>query len=125
MEQECKEPLKRLQAGCRAYVDFGLANPEHYQLGFLTPMEPPPNMEEIHQKYPAGLKAFDFLRRSVDACIKQGIFRKVDTETASQAIWACLHGITSLLIIKPFFPWVAKDRLIDFVIGDMIDGLKR
>ena len=125
VEQDYKEPLKRLQAGCQAYVDFGLANPELYRVGFLTPVEQPLNLKEIAQKFPAGFKAFDFLRRSVETCIKQGVFRNGDTETASQAVWACLHGITSLLIIKPFFPWVAKDRLIDFVIGDIIDGLKR
>ena len=125
VEREHKEPLKRLRAACRAYVDFGLANQELYRVGFLTPLEPAPNLEEIAQKFPAGFKAFDFVRRSVEACIKQGVFRKVDTETASQAVWAGLHGITSLLIIKPFFPWVDKNRLIDFVIGDIIDGLKK
>ena len=124
VERDYKEPMKRLRAGCRTYIDFGLANPELYRVGFLTPIERPQNLEEIAQKFPAGFKAFDFLRRSVDTCIKRGVFRKIDTETASQAIWACLHGITSLLIIKPMFPWVAKDRLIDFIIGDIINGLK-
>ena len=124
VEQEHKEPLKRVRAGCRAYVDFGLANPELYRVGFLTPMKPTTDLEAIAKKFPAGFQAFDFVRRSVEACIKQGVFRKVDTETASQAVWAGLHGITSLLIIKPFFPWVDKNRLIDFVIGDIIEGLK-
>lgn len=47
----------------------------------------------------------------------------VDEETASQALWAAVHGLTSLLIAKPAFPWVEKERLIETVVAMAVDGL--
>ncbi len=130
VQKEHSEPLKRLRAGCRAYVDFGLENPELYRVTFLTAMphlaqHDPKVLEELAQRHPAGFKAFDFLREAVAGCTKDGILRKMDAETGAQAIWASIHGIVSLLIVKPFFPWVAQNRLIDTVIESAINGLRK
>jgi hypothetical protein len=43
-------------------------------------------------------------------------------ELRTQALWAATHGITSLLIQRPSFPWVSKDRLIDDVIDAAVRG---
>jgi hypothetical protein len=45
-----------------------------------------------------------------------------EVEARTQAIWAAAHGITSLLIQRPSFPWVSKDRLIDDVIDAAVRG---
>lgn len=130
VQKEHSDLLKRLRAGCRAYVDFGLQQPELYRVAFMTPMphlvQPDPKLfREMAQKHPAGFKAYEFLRGAVDSCIKQGIFRKIDTETATQVMWASIHGIVSLLIVKPFFPWIPKDRLIDAVVDGAIRSLQK
>jgi hypothetical protein len=39
-------------------------------------------------------------------------------------LWAAIHGVTSLLITKPLFPWVNKNALIDLMIDNAIQGLK-
>jgi phage portal protein BeeE len=39
-------------------------------------------------------------------------------------MWAGGHGITSLLITKPNFPWANKNQLIELMIDTLIDGLK-
>ena len=58
------------------------------------------------------------------ACVEQGRFRPVDIETTSQALWAAVHGVTALLIMRPSFPWVNKDKLIKQVIDNAVDSLK-
>jgi hypothetical protein len=47
----------------------------------------------------------------------------MDVETASQALWAAVHGVTSLLVLRPSFPWVSKKALIEQVVNSAIDSL--
>ncbi len=51
-------------------------------------------------------------------------FRQVDVEATSQVLWSTVHGVTSLLIAYPDFPWVDKEKLIDQMIDMIIEGLK-
>ena len=37
--------------------------------------------------------------------------------------WAAVHGITSLLIARPTFPWVDPEELIGQVIDSAVDNL--
>lgn len=122
------DPVEAVRAGCRAYVDFGLAHTNHYRASFMSVMGKeftPEELLQLNEKYPAGMAAYNFLRTTVETCIEQGIFRKVDLDAASQVLWAAIHGITSLLIVKHAFNWVKLDQLIDLVIDTMIQGLKK
>ena len=71
-----------------------------------------------------GAKSFGYLRMIVQECVRQKKFREVDVETTSQALWSGVHGVTSLLIAHSHFPWVEKERLIDFALSMMIEGLR-
>lgn len=70
------------------------------------------------------MKAYGNLRAGVEACIKAGKFRETDVEAVTQMMWAGGHGITSLLISAPDFPWVKKSGLIDLMIDTLIVGLR-
>jgi AcrR family transcriptional regulator len=114
------DPAGSLRTVLRAYVDFGLRHPDHYRCAFVirqladgdsTVMEP-------HQ-------SFDGLRAFVGRCADTGRFENFDVETTSQVLWSAIHGITSLLIVMPGFPWVERERLIDEVIDTAIRGALR
>jgi len=111
-----KDPVEWLRQGLRAYVEFGLQNPNHYKFAFVVraaadrPWKPHP--------------AFEALRAGVARCLEQKRFRAGDAETISQGLWATIHGVTSLLIARPGFPWVNKNRLIDHVIDTALRGLR-
>jgi hypothetical protein len=55
--------------------------------------------------------------------VREGRFRKVDVETVAQALWAAIHGITSLLIQRPNFPWIGRAKVIEQVINNAVDSL--
>ena len=114
--QEWQDPVEELKKGMRAYVEFGLRNPNDYRFVFMLrpPVEKRPY--KVHE-------AFETLRYMVRRCVEEKRFRTVDVETTSQALWASVHGITSLLIQRPSFPWVPKKELIAQVISTAIDGL--
>ena len=114
--KEWQDPVEELKKGMRAYVEFGLRNPNDYRFAFMLrpPMEKRPY--KVHG-------AFESLRYMVGRCVAEKRFRAVDVETTSQALWASVHGITSLLIQRPAFPWVPKKELIAQIINTAIDSL--
>jgi hypothetical protein len=54
----------------------------------------------------------------------KGQIRKGDVAATSQAIWAAIHGVTSLLISHQDFPFVEKDALVETVIEMTVKGLR-
>jgi len=114
--KELQDPVEEHKKGMRAYVEFGLRNPNDYRFAFMLrpPMEKRPY--KVHG-------AFESLRYIVGRCVGEKRFRALDVETTSQALWASVHGITSLLIQRPAFPWVPKKELIAQIINTAVDSL--
>ena len=121
---EVDEPLERLRRGCRAYVDFGLKYPNHYKLTFINHPQHPRDDKRHLREESMGMKAYGNMRAGVEACIKAKKFCETDVEAVTQMMWAGGHGITSLLISMPDFPWVKKTDLIDLMIDTLINGLR-
>jgi AcrR family transcriptional regulator len=120
-----RDPLVALKKGLRRYVDFGREHPEHYQATFMVPHGHDPE-KAARYKEPGtmGMQAFGFLPRLVGECVKQKKLAKVDVHRASCALWAGIHGITSLLIVMPNFQWNDPDKVVDELIAMMVDGLR-
>lgn len=111
-----RDPVERLKDGMRAYVTFGLDNPADYRVAFLTSI---PDDKRPYVPSPA----FQVLRDAVARCKKEKRFGSADVELTSQALWAAIHGITSLLIQRPTFPWRRQAILIGQVIDNAVDSL--
>src|SRR6185295_4418317 len=118
------DPVKALKEGCRAYIEFGLKYPNHYRVTFMH--SPNPDLAAKAQMHEGsmGMRAYGCLRAAVEECINQEIFHRTDVEEVSQIMWAAGHGITSLLISKPHFPWANKKQLIELMLNTLIEGLK-
>lgn len=114
---DSEDPTQSLRNKMRAYIDFGRERPHYYHFAFLMPRDRTGGTIRPHE-------AFDVLRQAVGRCVEQGQFRSLDVETTSQTLWATIHGITSLFIVNPEFPWVDKNELIDEVIETAIRGLR-
>jgi AcrR family transcriptional regulator len=119
------DPLVALRKGLRRYVDFGLKHPQHYQATFGIPHGHGPEKDARYREPGTmGMQAFGFLPRLVAECVKQKKLARVDVHRASCALWAGIHGITSLLIVMPNFQWNDPDRVADQLIAMMVDGLR-
>jgi AcrR family transcriptional regulator len=120
------DPLVALKKGLRRYVDFGRQHPQHYQATFgISHGQDPKNDARYLEPGAMSMQAFGFLPRLVTECVKQKKLAKVDVHAASCALWAGIHGITSLLIVMPNFAWQDPDRVIDQLITMLVDGLRR
>lgn len=113
----------RLKKGLRAYIEFGVAHPHHYQVTFMSPVFSHPT-DEYHYEGSMGERTFNFLREEVTNCVAAGKLRNGDIDAISQALWAGIHGTTSLLIGHIDFPFVEQNKLIETVIDSMVDGFK-
>lgn len=121
--RDSKDPVEALKLGCRAYVDFGLKNPNHYKVTFINHPQHPRDEKRHPREESMGMRAYGNLRSAVEACIAAKKFRETNVEAVTQMIWAGGHGVTSLLITMPEFPWVKKSELIDLLIDTLVDGL--
>lgn len=117
-----RDPLERLREGLREYVEFGLQNPQHYRVTFMISHQHAEN--ECNEAQAAGFRAFEHLRQGVVECIRAGKFLNVDVDTASQTLWAGVHGVTSLLIANNKFPFVEQKKLVSMVLDTLLRGLE-
>lgn len=98
----------RLARACRAYVDFGLANPGHYRLLFSTAGLGPAGAglgEGEPHPGAASLAALVEL-----AAERAG--RHERTAALALELWASLHGVVDLRITKPEVDWPDVDAMI-------------
>jgi AcrR family transcriptional regulator len=99
------DPVERLRAAGAAYVDFGLSNPSHYRLMFMTPKSA--ESKNVEKGNPEE-DAYAFLKTIVAELMAKGRFRDdiTDVDLAAQTIWSAVHGLVSLEIAKCNDSWV-------------------
>ncbi|HKH04338.1 MAG TPA: TetR/AcrR family transcriptional regulator [Acidimicrobiales bacterium] len=119
------DPVERFVALGKAYVDFGRRTPEAYRLVFMSRHDETP---AAYQEQPIrGLIAFRWAADAAQAAIDAGVLRPELTDATHVATmaWASAHGLTSLLVSKPVFPWPDLDRFIDEYVRNFVRGLLR
>ena len=122
-----KDPIARLKLGLRRYIEFGLRNPQHYIATFVIPRRDGDDSklaEHYKDENTMGMRALGHLRANVEACVVAKKLRRVNIDTATRALWAAIHGVTSLFIAFPSFPWGDRDAVIDTAIDAIVDGLR-
>ncbi len=106
----------------RAYMRFGVAHPETYRIMFMGHRDDTP--EQFRDETMAEHGAFAGLVDAVQAVADAGRLRPgIEVMQATLLLWACVHGLVSLRISKPDFPWPTLDEQIDTQCGVMCAAL--
>jgi AcrR family transcriptional regulator len=100
------DPADRLRAWCVAYCQFGLERPGHYRVMFESW-----NAERVERPLAElpGHELWQSLLAALVACET----RADDLDELATLLWAGLHGLVSLRINKPSFPWAPIEHLVD------------
>ena len=117
---EC-DALDEVKAIGRAYIRFGLDHPEQYRLLFMTrtpTLDPDAMRERIVE-----VSGFGRVVAAAQRCIDDGAFAPADAFMVACGLWSGVHGLTSLFISKPTFPWPDRDELIEHVLDTYVRGL--
>lgn len=124
IENKADDPLTSLRKSMKAYVEFGLKYPNHYEVTFINPLADYLGKDEHPYEGSMGQKAFENLAMTVGRAMEAGQLKKDDIAKVSQIIWALGHGIVSLLNSHKDFPFVSRKSLIDGSIEMIFDGIK-
>ncbi len=94
--RDIPDPLDRLNATGKAYLEYGSTNPQDYELMFTLNC----TMEALALKqefWKDGAMAIDMLKENIKACIEAGYFKSnLDLNAASLMLWSQVHGLVSL-----------------------------
>jgi len=117
------DPLESLALRGRAYVRFGLSNAEGYRILFMSRGDLKPKEEFLGEDTTAA--AFVNLVGAVERCMEAGAIRRDDPTPVAFGLWALVHGLTSLLISLPGFPWpMGPEELADLLLAHHFEGLR-
>lgn len=117
------DPVERLRALCRGFIDFGLENPEYYEIMFQLR---PERMERYPpEKYRKARSNLDFFGRALKEGEDQGIFGIEDAQVSASTVWASLHGTVSLLLADRVDVSIDSETFIETAIRQAIQGCQR
>ena len=111
------------------YLEFALENPDEYQLTYMVTHASLKNPERKDLELPAAeqppsIQAFLAFREQVAKLITAGVLRQADATVIAQALWGALHGLATLLITHPDFPWADHRLLISTLVETLVRGLQ-
>ncbi|MGH9129906.1 MAG: TetR/AcrR family transcriptional regulator [Acidimicrobiales bacterium] len=115
------DPVEALRRRGRAYVGFGLDQPEVYRILFMIrPTASPPDW--LHSRL---LESAAFLHtlEVVQAALDAGAIQTGPAELVAVGLWAAIHGLTSLLIAKPDLFGPGGDETLEYLLDVLIAGI--
>ena len=116
------DPVEQLRERGVAYVQFGLEHPEQYRMLFM--LRPGSSMSHPDMEAVLECSGYGKLRGNVERIKAAGRLRSDDTASVTLSIWVAVHGLTSLLIAKPEFPWPADaETIVRQMSTHHLDGL--
>lgn len=119
--------LKRLLVG---YLEFALENADEYQLMFMVThaslkQQPDKRFDRPATGQPVSMQPILIFRDQMAKLVESGVLRRVDATAATQMLWGALHGLATLLITHPHFPWVDRRLLLDTMVDTLNKGLTK
>ncbi len=106
------DPWERIRRRGRAYLQWGLDNPEHYRI--LMASRPDQTPERLLDERLADTAGLVPAAGDVAAAIEAGRLAASGTPVEiTELLWMMIHGMVSLLISKPGFPFGPVDEVYE------------
>ncbi|MFZ9143706.1 MAG: TetR/AcrR family transcriptional regulator [Aquirufa sp.] len=91
------DPIERLHQMGVNYLNFGLENPEYYDLMFIQDA-PMCALHDMGKGWSSGDQALEALKMVVHEAMQKGLLVSTKVETVAMAVWGMVHGLVSLAI---------------------------
>ncbi len=114
------DPVERIAACGRAYIEFGLANPEHYRILFMSKPDEQPSHTDVQQLLLDS--GFTRLFQAISEAVERDQIVG-DPGLIVFHCWSVVHGLTSLLISHPDLPWPDREVLTKHLLETSMRGL--
>ncbi|MFM1933790.1 MAG: hypothetical protein RL360_670 [Bacteroidota bacterium] len=117
------DPIERLHQMGVNYLNFGLENPEYYDLMFIQEA-PMSALIDMGAGWSSGDQAIEALKMIVQEAMEKGQLVPAKVETVAMAVWGMVHGLVSLAIRQRLDKLVpAKD--MEQTMHDSLDWLMK
>jgi AcrR family transcriptional regulator len=117
-----QNPLLRLHKMGENYIQFGMENPEYYNLMFING-EPMKKIAEPGCEWKPGDAAIDYLKATVVECMEKGYLAKADPTLVSLSVWSFVHGLVSLAIRQRLEKFVEPPEMVVPVMKQSLNWL--
>jgi AcrR family transcriptional regulator len=91
------DPIERLHQMGVNYLNFGLENPEYYDLMFIQDA-PMSALHDMGAGWSRGDQSLESLKMIVQDAMEKGLLVSAKVETVAMAVWGMVHGLVSLAI---------------------------
>jgi AcrR family transcriptional regulator len=118
-----QDPVERLRAMGRAYIDFGIDNPAYYQLMFVQRCDF--LLGQRDGEYKPRIDSFGVLQQAVRDMIDASAVQAGDAAPYADALWALVHGIVAMAITMPFFTAERAHAAAAAGFALMLQGMQR
>lgn len=115
------DAVVRVRMMLEAYMRWGLAHPNAYQLVYTTPA--PTGVTLGADQPDLGVVCYEVFAGVVREVAAAGRLRAGSGDSAAQALWMACHGVVALLSARPKFGWVESDELIAVTLDGLVNGL--
>jgi AcrR family transcriptional regulator len=121
--RERTDPLDALAKCLEGYIRFGLDHSNEYELTFVTRRSKELQNQPENEKL--GMQAYERFYDCVDAVVRAGITNDAETQRLTQQLWAAIHGLVVLLLLRSEFHWTEKNALIGGHVKMLVSGVTK
>ena len=115
------DPVARLEALSQCYVQYGLDNPEYYEIMFV--LHPEHVAPFPADKYRRARRNLELFSEALAQGAKEGRLQVEEPRTAASSIWATLHGTVALLLARRIDAGIEQEVFIQTTIRQAIRGV--
>ena len=116
------DPVERIKAQGRAYVQHARENQELFRVMFLFPPELTPATLPEGIQLPGATRAFEVAAASVEGAIAAGAIASDDPLLVALTLWSGTHGVATVLQLGFGLPPDLEDAMIDEVTDRLLAG---
>lgn len=118
------DPVERIKAQGRAYVQHARENPQLFRVMFLFPPELTPATLPEGIQLPGATRAFEVAAASVEGAIAAGAIASDDPLLVALTLWSGTHGVATVLQLGFGLPPELEDAMIDEVTDRLLAGYR-
>jgi AcrR family transcriptional regulator len=125
------DPVERLRRLALEYIEFALQYPNHFRLMFMTPLPGHyPDEEDLERMKNPDEESYAFLLKTVREALASKRFKPEykDPELVAQAMWAVVHGVAAIHVVRSAEEWVnlrPPKRVTQLAVDAFLSGLMK
>ncbi len=116
------DPVTRIEKVLRAYVQFGLENPELYEIMFM--LHPQPMQRYPTANYRRARRNLDIIADVLGQASGDPV-PAIDARLSATAVWSAVHGVLALIVAGRLDASLTPEAVIDRVVAHLMAGLER